>query len=109
MRCKSLSILGIGSFLIVMYVSYTAGHKSINNLNRFIKAQKDKTDIISMSNVVHTIDCNDCNVSYVGQTKRQLKTWIKEHRRNVEQDPSMFSVLSKHSVKSNIPTFNWEC
>jgi len=36
------------------------------------------------------------NVSYVGQTKRQLKTRVKEHKSNKKLDPNKLSVISEH-------------
>ncbi|KYN22634.1 hypothetical protein ALC57_04963, partial [Trachymyrmex cornetzi] len=54
-------------------------------LNRIIKTGKDKLNKDELSNVVYEINCADCNVSYVGQTKRQLNTRIKEHNGCVQQ------------------------
>jgi len=51
----------------------------LNKLSKFIRVQKDKLSILSRSNVVYKINCKDCNASYVGQTKRLLKTRINEH------------------------------
>jgi len=45
----------------------------INKLNTFIRAQKDKLPTLH-SNVVYKINCQNCDASYVGQTKRLLKT-----------------------------------
>ena len=46
---------------------------------RFIKTGKDKIKKDELSNVVYQINCKDCDYSYVGQTKRKLKTRLKEH------------------------------
>ena len=51
----------------------------MNNLNRFIKTGKDKIKKEELANVVYQINCKDCDHSYVGQTKRKLKTRLKEH------------------------------
>jgi len=34
---------------------------------------------MSQSEIVYKIGCLDCDATYVGQTKRQLGTRIKEH------------------------------
>jgi len=44
---------------------------------------------------------------YVGQTKRQLRTRINEHRNNIKQDHSKHSVISEHIINYN-HTFDWE-
>ena len=54
-------------------------YKPMNNLNRFIKTGKDKIKKGELSNVVYQINCKDCDYLYVGQTKRKLKTRLKEH------------------------------
>jgi len=55
---------------------FIVGFKEINKLNNFIKVQKDKTNYMSENNVVYKLLCNDCDVFYVEQTKRQVKTRI---------------------------------
>jgi len=42
----------------------------------------------------------------MGQSKRQLKTRINEHEKNVKFDESKHSVITKHMIKNN-HTFNW--
>jgi len=43
----------------------------------------------------------------VGETKKQLGTRIKEHKRNIKLDPSKYSVISEHIHKFNY-LFDWE-
>ena len=38
---------------------------------------KNKTD--ENTEVVYKIECNDCNISYIGETKKQLKDLVKQH------------------------------
>jgi len=56
--------------------------------------------------VVYKIYCKDCDVSYVGQTKRQLRTRVKEHRNNIKLDESKHSVISEHMLSCN-HSFDW--
>jgi len=42
-------------------------------LDRIIKPQKDRLPDYSKKNVVYKISCNDCDATYVGQTKRKTK------------------------------------
>jgi len=59
------------------------------------------------NNVVYKILCKDCEATYVGQTKRQLKTRLKEHKNNIKLDQSKHSVISEHIIKHN-HSFDWE-
>jgi len=81
------------------------GFHCLNKLNRVIKVQKDSNQPSKSSNVVYKINCKDCDASYVGQTKRQLNTRIKEHINNVRLDPSKHSVVSEH-IKNFNHTFD---
>jgi len=36
------------------------------------------------NNIVYIIFCNNCNASYVGLTKKQLRTRINEHVKNIK-------------------------
>jgi hypothetical protein len=51
--------------------------------------------------------CNNCDASYVGQSKRQLKTRIKEHRNNIKLAPDKHSVVSDHIINCD-HTFDWD-
>ena len=59
---------------------------SPNKMDKYIRVQKDTCPSTSKSNVVYKILCNDCDASYVGQTGRQLKTRIAEHRNHIILD-----------------------
>ncbi|KYN07988.1 hypothetical protein ALC62_01038 [Cyphomyrmex costatus] len=75
-------------------------YKPINNLSSIIKTGKDKLDKFDNTNVVYKINCKDCDMTYVGQTKRRLKTRLKEHRDGWKRINNT-SVVSKHQVNCN--------
>jgi len=77
-----------------------------NSLTKFIKTGKDPVDHSSCYNVVYQIKCRDCEASYVGQTKRPLKTRIKEHLEDINKSSGLLSVVSNHRVESN-HDFKW--
>ncbi|EFN62516.1 hypothetical protein EAG_03655, partial [Camponotus floridanus] len=78
----------------------STGFKCFNRLNRFIKVHKDATPKLKENNVVYRIDCNNCDASYVGQTKRHLETRLREHRNNAGQ-PFKPSVITDHIINEN--------
>lgn len=61
---------------------------------------------ISHNNIVYRISCRDCNVTYIGQSKRQLGTRIAEHKNDIKKS-SNYSVISEHRLNCN-HDFNWE-
>jgi len=83
------------------------GFRCLNKLSRFIKVHKDIDHNSFKNNVIYKIGCNNCEASYVGQTKRQLKTRIKEHKNNIKLDQSKHSVITEHITKFN-HSFDWE-
>ena len=50
---------------------YDVDYRCINKLKKFIKVHKDKKEFFDNNNIAYKILCNDCNASYVGQTKTQ--------------------------------------
>jgi len=82
------------------------GLRNLNRLNRFIKVHKDRVDREQCSGVVYKLQCNDCDASYVGQTKRQLLTRTEKHMSNIKLDPTKHSVVSNHIKLSN-HSFDW--
>ena len=55
--------------------------KPINTIRGQLVAPKDKSDKLDVSSVVYKIDCRNCPQSYIGETERNLKTRINEHKR----------------------------
>ena len=45
---------------------------------------------------MYKISCLDCKSKYIGQTKRQLKFRVNEHKRNVKSDGSK-SEVARHA------------
>jgi len=86
---------------------YITGYRVLNSLGRFIKVHKDTNNFLSNNNVVYKILCKDCNASYVGQTKRQLKTRLKEHSNNIKLDSSKHSVITQHILEYS-HMFDWD-
>jgi len=77
-----------------------------NSLSNFIKTGKDQLNVSSYCNVVYQINCNDCEASYVGQTKRRLNTRIREHLNDIKKSTGTHSVVSDHRMELN-HDFNW--
>ena len=47
---------------------------------------------------MYKIPCNDCEFSYIGQTKRDLKTRILEHQRAIRNQQPEKSAVCEHSM-----------
>jgi len=84
-------------------IAFTIPH----TLNTFIKGGKDSLDPMSHLGVVYKMTFHDCNASYVGQTKRQLRTRIKEHVSDINKKNGSPSVISEHRLNFN-HDFEWE-
>jgi len=75
---------------------------SINKLSRFIK---DLLPIASHSNVVYRINYLNCEASYVGQTRRTLKTMIDKHMNHIKRNTLQSSVITNRLKYSH--DFDW--
>ena len=72
------------------------------SLNSIIRLGKDITSKWDQINVVYKIHCKNCPASYIGETKRSLKTRINEHKKHKNQD----SVVSVHE-REKLHEFDW--
>jgi hypothetical protein len=54
-------------------------HLPWNTLRQALVHPKDPIDSMQKCNVVYQITCGECNIQYVGETKRQLKVRFEEH------------------------------
>jgi len=78
-----------------------------NKLSRFIKVQKDSLPSSLRSNVVYQLNCQNCNASYVGQTKRALSVRVNEHRSHIIRNSSQQSVITEHRLLYK-HDFDWD-
>ena len=92
--------------LVIRDQNVMTSYTGMNKLRSFIKVHKDKLPLMSHQNVVYKISCNDCDASYVGQTKRLLKTRINEHRAHIRKNTAQQSVISNHRLQNH--EFNWD-
>jgi len=82
-------------------------YKCNNKLNNIIKPNKDPLPYMQNSNVVYKISCSDCPSTYIGQTKRQLRTRVKEHKQNVNKKTDSLSVIAEH-IQNTGHKIDWE-
>ena len=68
-----------------------------------IKPKKDPVNKENKCGVVYKIDC-DCNKSYIGETKRNVKTRLKEHKDDIRLHND--TVVSRHIAEN--PTHNMD-
>ncbi|KYQ57435.1 hypothetical protein ALC60_03396 [Trachymyrmex zeteki] len=79
--------------------------RRIDSIDQLIT--RDQLDSMANLNVVYKISCDDCEASYAGQTKRKLKTRVKEHVSDIRKKTGSPSVISDHHINYN-HNFNWE-
>ena len=81
--------------------------RNVNNLSRFFKPTKDRISKLDTADIVYNIPCTDCTATYIGTTKRPLKTRIHEHKRDVYNPPDKWTPLTKHAWEQD-HTFNFD-
>ena len=59
------------------------GNKSSNTIKNLLVKPKDKVKTNDKCNIVYKLNCNNCNVEYIGETGRNLCTRMEEHERDV--------------------------
>ena len=78
-----------------------------NTLKNFIKRGKNKLEHVHNQIVVYRISCESCDVSYVGETKRQLKTRLHKHVSDINISSKSPSVIFNHHMEEN-HNFKWD-
>ena len=59
--------------------------KSHNTIKRSLVRPKDTIEPQKMCEGVYSITCKNCNATYIGETKRTLRTRIKEHKEDAKK------------------------
>ena len=70
-------------------------HLTIRKLLLFLK---DPLDNSEKSCLVYQIPCRDCSFVYIGQTKRDLKSGLDDHKRAIKNQRPDLSALCEHSI-----------
>jgi len=70
--------------------SYFSGPK----LGRMVQTHKDKR--MNENGVIYKATCETCDKSYIGQTKRPLKTRMKEHDSHIRHGHTTKSAIAEH-------------
>lgn len=71
-----------------------------NNLKTPIEKEKN-------THVVYKVNCNDCEGTYIGQTKQYLENRMKEHISSIKGKNNNKTALKKHVIDKG-HTFNFE-
>jgi len=95
------------SFMVTDKLNRSVVFKSQATLRRSLMLVKSKIPEERKREVVYKVPCKDCNSVYVGETKRNLKTRLSEHRYAVSRGDDKNGI----SVRANTLNHSiaWEC
>ena len=72
--------------------------KSVYIIGRILPSPKDPLTLEEKSSLVHQVPCFDCDFVYIGQTKRDLKSRLAEHKLAIKnQEPEKLAAC-EHST-----------
>ena len=74
-------------------------------LNHIFEKPEDPVPKEQKPDAIYSIPCNDCKQGYIGQTKRQYGTRLKEHTVSFQKKDN--SALSEHMWQTN-PSIAWD-
>ena len=77
-----------------------------NKLSNIVIKAKDRLSKENQTNVVYKIECASCNVSYVGESKRESIERIHEHRRPVDAIIKAQEVAENKNTLKNLSDKN---
>ena len=60
--------------------------KPWNTLRRMLMQVKDRTPMGNKKEIVYEVPCHDCEMKYIGETKRSMKERVAEHRYAVKKE-----------------------
>jgi hypothetical protein len=73
-----------------------------NTVGKHLVHPKDPIDSGDQTDCIYEIRCGDCDATYIGETSRQLKVRIAEHKRNARLPPKSSTHLQKLEKDSAI-------
>ena len=75
--------------------------KPVRTIGHIIPSPKDPISPDEINCLVYEIPCNDCDFVYIGQTKRNLNTRLREHQRAIRQQKPENSALCEHVMETD--------
>ena len=75
--------------------------KPFQTLGHIFAKPKDPVTKEQRTDAIYSIPCNDCDNEYIGQTKRQFGTRLKEQQKAVFLCKKENSALSEHTCLTN--------
>ena len=75
--------------------------RPVRTIGQILPSPKDPQNPEKKSCVVYQVPCSDCNFVYIGQTKRDLKSRLAEHKLAIKNQEPEKSALCKHYMRFN--------
>ena len=75
--------------------------KPFQTLGHIFAKPKDRVPTDQKTHAVYSVPCGDCEKVYLGQTKRQFCTRLKEHQKAVSNFNSSKSALAEHVCETS--------
>ena len=75
-------------------------HKPITTLRQLLTNVKDKDEPSDRRGAVYKIKCCDCQVTYIGETGRNLNVRLTEHKRAI-RNGDINNHIAEHHLKTN--------
>ncbi|XP_058840547.1 uncharacterized protein LOC131696034, partial [Topomyia yanbarensis] len=67
------------------YPNVKIATKPINTVSKLLPNTKDSVDPLLQSNIIYSLSCDNCTMSYLGMTRNQLRTRLYGHKSNINQ------------------------
>ena len=83
---------------ILNEVGVKVAMKPIRTIGQYLPSPEDPITTDEITCVVYEVPCKDCDFVYVGQTKRDLNSRLKEHQRVIKQQKPENSALCEHVI-----------
>ena len=75
--------------------------KPPRKIGQLLPSPKDHLDLNFRQGAIYEIPCGDCDLKYIGETKRSFNTRKKEHLKDVTKGDHARTALSKHAVSTS--------
>ena len=81
-----------------MTVGVKVAMRPFVTIGKFLPSPKDPLDVNEITGIIYQVACHDCLFVYIGQTKRDLKSWLSEYKRAIKYQWPEKSALCEHSI-----------